>query len=214
MEDKPPDSRAKLLAAAAEEFARHGPRGARVAGIVRRAGVNERMIYHHFGSKDGLYQAVMLDQGAGLRERWLPHLDRALAADSPREGLRLAYLGYFLAFHAHPLFGALLVHEALQDWQVRPPLTTAVLPEQLRELYRRAERAGVLHGDIAVCHAIAISAITAAPTVRGLLGGNRPDVGERIVDVLLDGMIGNGGDHDGHGGADRRSGADRAEPGR
>src|SRR5947209_16383715 len=170
MEDKSPDSRSKLLAAAAEEFARHGPRGARVAEIVRRAGVNERMIYHHFGSKDGLYQEVMTDQGAGLRDRWLPYLDQALAADSPREGLRRAYLGYYRAFHARPLFGALVLHEAVQDWPVRPPLTTAVLPEQLRELYRRAERAGVLHADLAVCHAIAISAITTAPTVRGLLG--------------------------------------------
>ncbi|HWC81944.1 MAG TPA: hypothetical protein VG756_18490 [Pseudonocardiaceae bacterium] len=38
MEDTRPDSRARLLAAAAEDFARHGPRGARVAEIVRRAG--------------------------------------------------------------------------------------------------------------------------------------------------------------------------------
>jgi len=213
MNERAPDSKSKLLAAAAEEFARHGPRGARVAEIVRRAGVNERMIYHHFGSKDGLYRAVIQDQGAGLLERWLPYLDRALEADSPREGLRRAYLGYFLAFHARPLFGVLVLREATQDWAVRPPLTSTVLPEQLRELFRRAERAGVLNADLVVCHAIAISALTVAPSVRGPLGGNRPEIGERIVDVLLDGMIGKGGEHDGHGGADHRSGADRADAG-
>ncbi len=51
-------------------------RGARVHAIVRRARVSERMIYHHFGSKDGLYRAVLEDQWSGLIEGWRPALRR------------------------------------------------------------------------------------------------------------------------------------------
>ena len=53
------DTRQVLLDAASEELARHGLRGARMHVIVERAGINERMIYHHFGSKVGLYEAVL-----------------------------------------------------------------------------------------------------------------------------------------------------------
>jgi AcrR family transcriptional regulator len=73
MEDTRPDSRARLLAAAAGDFARHGPR--RAGGRDRARGrANERMIYHHLGSEDALYRAVLADQGGGPRERWLPYL--------------------------------------------------------------------------------------------------------------------------------------------
>lgn len=51
-------SREKLLSAAEEVFAEHGYDGARVEEITSRAGVNVRMLYHHFGSKEGLFQAV------------------------------------------------------------------------------------------------------------------------------------------------------------
>src|SRR4030081_544040 len=72
------DSRAVLLEAAAEEFAKHGPKGTRIQAIVRAAGVNERMIYHHFGSKDGLYTAVMQDQRYRLGAAWRPVIEQAM----------------------------------------------------------------------------------------------------------------------------------------
>lgn len=52
-------TRAKLLSAATQAFVRLGPAGARVDAIVAAAGVNKRMLYHHFGDKQGLYQAVL-----------------------------------------------------------------------------------------------------------------------------------------------------------
>src|SRR5882762_3303529 len=70
------ESRAVLLAAAAEVFARHGFKGTRIQEIVQVAGVNERMIYHHFGSKDGLYRAVIEDQRAQLGMAWQPVVDK------------------------------------------------------------------------------------------------------------------------------------------
>ncbi len=80
----PAESREQILRAATGEFVTHGFAGARVNRIVKKAGSNPRMIYHYFGSKSGLYIAVLEEALGGLRHRELQidieHLD-------PREGL-------------------------------------------------------------------------------------------------------------------------------
>ncbi len=53
--------RADILAAALREFADHGFSGATTAGIARRAGVTQPLVHHHFGSKQGLWNAVLAD---------------------------------------------------------------------------------------------------------------------------------------------------------
>ena len=52
-------TRARLIAAATDEFARHGVAGARVERIAEQARSNKAQIYHYFGSKDGLFGAVL-----------------------------------------------------------------------------------------------------------------------------------------------------------
>jgi AcrR family transcriptional regulator len=51
-------TRRRLLAAATAEFAQHGIAGARVDRIAAAARSNKAQIYHYFGSKDGLFDAV------------------------------------------------------------------------------------------------------------------------------------------------------------
>jgi AcrR family transcriptional regulator len=51
-------TRARLLAAARREFAAFGIAGARVDRIAAEAGSNKAQIYHYFGSKDQLFDAV------------------------------------------------------------------------------------------------------------------------------------------------------------
>lgn len=53
------NSRPALLAAARAAFSERGLEGARVDDIAQRAGVNKQLVYHYFGSKDGLYTAVL-----------------------------------------------------------------------------------------------------------------------------------------------------------
>lgn len=48
-----------ILAAAIEEFCEHGYAGTSTTRIVQAAGCNIRMLYHYFGSKEGLYQAAL-----------------------------------------------------------------------------------------------------------------------------------------------------------
>ena len=91
------ESREALLAAAAEEFAQFGLHGARIRAIVARAGVNERMIYHHFGSKENLYGAVMDDQRRAVAQAWWPSLEKAQTME-PLEGMRYALRASLLHF--------------------------------------------------------------------------------------------------------------------
>lgn len=55
----PDASRERILAAATAEFASKGFGDARVDEIARRAGINKRMLYHYFGNKEELFQAVL-----------------------------------------------------------------------------------------------------------------------------------------------------------
>jgi len=50
-------SRARVFAAAAEEFALRGFDGAKVDRIAERAGVNKAMLYYHFTDKAALYRS-------------------------------------------------------------------------------------------------------------------------------------------------------------
>lgn len=55
-------TRRRILAAAIDEFAANGYAGARIDRIAARAEVNKRMIYHHFGGKRVLFEAVLADR--------------------------------------------------------------------------------------------------------------------------------------------------------
>lgn len=57
----PDTTRARILAAARDEFAAVGFAGARVDAIARAAGCNKQLLYHYFTDKHGLWEAVMLD---------------------------------------------------------------------------------------------------------------------------------------------------------
>lgn len=52
-------TRDRIRDAARTEFAAVGLSGARVDAIAKRAGCNKQLIYHYFGDKAGLYEAVI-----------------------------------------------------------------------------------------------------------------------------------------------------------
>ncbi|MYH00205.1 MAG: TetR/AcrR family transcriptional regulator [Acidimicrobiaceae bacterium] len=59
-----------LLKSARQVFAEFGYHGATIAEITRRAEVSTPVLYHHFGSKAGLYSAVMAEVTQLLAESW------------------------------------------------------------------------------------------------------------------------------------------------
>ena len=58
----PEQTRFKLVATATQLLLIKGPQGLRVDEVASVACVNKRMIYHYFGSKEGLHQAVVRSQ--------------------------------------------------------------------------------------------------------------------------------------------------------
>jgi len=52
-------TRMRIIKAAARIFAEHGYEGASIRNIVANADVNQAAINYHFGSKEGLYRAVL-----------------------------------------------------------------------------------------------------------------------------------------------------------
>ena len=83
------ETRARLLAAARKAFAEQGYAEASMDELTARAGLTRGALYHHFGNKKGLLQAVILqidsEMAARLREiaaaaptRWQGFLDENL----------------------------------------------------------------------------------------------------------------------------------------
>jgi AcrR family transcriptional regulator len=68
----PEATKRRILEAARREFSEKGIAGARVDAIAARAGVNKRMLYYYFGSKDDLFRRVLhmrLDEGRAEPQR-------------------------------------------------------------------------------------------------------------------------------------------------
>lgn len=101
-------TRAALLVAATEEFARNGFAGARVDTIAASAGVNKQLVYHYYGNKEGLYREALESVYAQLREK-----ERALSlADmAPNEAMAVLVGFSFDYLCEHPEFISLLADE-------------------------------------------------------------------------------------------------------
>ncbi|WIE76303.1 TetR family transcriptional regulator [Curtobacterium sp. MCSS17_007] len=54
--------RATLLAAARDEFVANGLAGARVERLAAAAGSNKAQVFHYFGGKDGLFDALLVHE--------------------------------------------------------------------------------------------------------------------------------------------------------
>jgi AcrR family transcriptional regulator len=105
-------SRVLILEAAAREFARAGLGGARVERIAAQAGVNVRMLYYYFRSKDALFLAVLERAYGAIRdaEKGL-ELDQGDPADAVRRLVRFTWEFQL----EHPEFITLLNSENLHQ---------------------------------------------------------------------------------------------------
>jgi AcrR family transcriptional regulator len=99
-----------ILAAALREFAHHGYFGARIDRIARSSHCNIRMLYHYFGSKQGIYVAVLESAYDDIR---LKEGELALDREEPLEGLLCLLQFTYDYFAENPLFEALLRNENL-----------------------------------------------------------------------------------------------------
>jgi TetR/AcrR family transcriptional regulator len=88
------DSRAAILSAAEQSFAKAGLAGARTDSIAAAAGVNKALLYYYFKSKDGLYEAVVEDHFREFNRQAL----EVLAAPGSARAVLLRYVSLYFDF--------------------------------------------------------------------------------------------------------------------
>jgi AcrR family transcriptional regulator len=164
----PERTRQTILAAARAEFSRYGLAGARVDRIAAAANLNKRMIYHYFGSKDGLWSALLAQ----------PFVEAPLlppAGLSLLQGLRA--IADRLA--AQPDTARLLVWEALEGRAVGTDNgRRARWSQRVAELIQ-AQRDGQVRGELDAAQlAAALTALVlfpvAFPQLTQLIAGDLP----------------------------------------
>lgn len=144
------NNRDGLLAAANNEFAAHGFAGARIERIVKRAHTTARMVYHYFGSKRGLYIAVLEQAMSELRETELQiDVDR----HAPLPALLELFDFTHNHFEAHPKLVSLLSAENLAEArylrqsEMITEMSSPVL-DKITVLVERGQRDGSLRLDL------------------------------------------------------------------
>ena len=143
-------TRQGILNAATVLFAERGFSGAHVNDIVAQAGTTKPMIYYHFGSKEGLFAAVLEGVYAGMRE-----IEGSLRLDGfpPVEAMRRLVHVTFDYHAAHPdwvrLISVANIHEA-QHIKGSPTIASRKLAvlDILRDLLVRGAQAGVFRAGV------------------------------------------------------------------
>lgn len=103
---------ARILEAAAIEFALRGPARATLEDIARRAGIRRPSLLYHFDSKDRLYAEVV----RGVFEELAGVLAAPMTMDAPFQARLEALVRAYAAFlAAHPHHARIVVREMLQD---------------------------------------------------------------------------------------------------
>ena len=104
-------NRRDIVAIATQHFAEKGYAGARVDEIAAATATSKRMIYYHFGSKDGLYRAVLTEAYRGIRSA---ELEAELGDLPPLAALeRLTALTFDYHFN-HPELVRLVMDENIR----------------------------------------------------------------------------------------------------
>jgi AcrR family transcriptional regulator len=128
-------TRQRLLDAATEEFAARGIAGARVDRIAHAARSNKAQIYHYFGSKDGLFDAVF------------DRIVQATVAETPIDPTDLPeYAGrLFDRYQQHPEIQRLATWYRLERADGDDPIEAIVVSNAAKvKAIADAQRAGLL----------------------------------------------------------------------
>lgn len=139
-----------ILRAASDEFSTVGLGGARMERIAERAGVNKRLLYYYFGSKDDLFTAVLEQTYADIRKAETAlRLENLEPATAIRRLVEFTW-DYYLAT---PEFLALLnsenLHKAVHlQRSARIRELNSPLIQLLGEVLQRGQRSNLFRGGV------------------------------------------------------------------
>lgn len=143
-------ARANILAIATEEFSKKGLSGSRVDEIAERTHTVKRMIYYYFGSKDGLYRAVLERAYEDIRSL---EVSLDLDAMAPADALRALVRATFDYHTKHPDFVRLVMNENIHHGDhigqlaiIKARRSTVLV--MLRKLIDRGAAAGQFRDDL------------------------------------------------------------------
>jgi AcrR family transcriptional regulator len=136
-------TRQEILDVAFAEFAEKGFSGGNTDAIAQRAGVTKRLIFYYFGSKEGLFIAVLEMAYERIRKS---EEDLGLDALPPREAIRRLVEFTFDFDNAHPEFVRLVsienIHRARHLRRSRKvKAINRPIIEQIARLLTRGEKA-------------------------------------------------------------------------
>jgi AcrR family transcriptional regulator len=140
------DKRQQILAAAVRVFARKGFHATRMADVAREAGVAYGLVYHYFGSKDVVLQAV-------FREAWARLLEAVALAEetgqTAAEQLALVVRIVLRVWRDEPDLVRLLVREVTRSPHISEELDEIARAfASLERIIRRGQRAGTLRREV------------------------------------------------------------------
>ena len=140
------DKRSRILEAAVRVFARQGFDGTRMADVAREAGVAYGLVYHYFGSKDAVLQAV-------FREAWGRLLAAVAVAEetgtSAADQLTLVVRIVLRVWRDEPDLVRLLVREVTRNPHISEELDEIGRAfASLERMIRRGQEAGTLRRDV------------------------------------------------------------------
>jgi AcrR family transcriptional regulator len=178
-------TRAALLAAARDLFAEKGFAGAGREEIVERAGVTRGAMYHHFESKEALFQAVYEE----IEHEVLGDIGQAaMTATDPLEQLRRGAMAYLdVAAHADVRRICLLDAPSVLPTEVRRQLAERYGLGLVRESLSACMAAGSIARQPVepLAHVLLAALLEAATLVAD--GADRAEV-DGVVERLLEGL--------------------------
>jgi AcrR family transcriptional regulator len=143
-------TRAKILKAALSEFSERGLPAASTDDIADRCGVNKRMIYYYFGSKEGLYLAALesvFEKFVALERKIdVEHLEPAAAIEA-MINLKIDYYldnPHFISFLAmENFYKARHLRKSKKLHMFKTPLTHVIA-----RILKRGQGSGLFRQDV------------------------------------------------------------------
>jgi len=136
---------AGIMAVATQEFAAKGLAGGRIDAIAEATHTSKRMIYYYYGSKEGLYLAVLEDAYRRIRAT---EAELHLADLAPVEALKVLVGFTFDHHHSNQDFIRLVMNENIQrgsylaQSKLIQDLNVSAI-QSIEDLYKRGVKEGV-----------------------------------------------------------------------
>jgi AcrR family transcriptional regulator len=148
--NNPARTMSDIISVATTEFADKGLSGARIDAIAEQTKTSKRMIYYYFGSKEGLYIAVLEDAYRRIRS-----IEASLHLEDidPVEALKKLVSFSVDYHHSNPDFVRLVMNEnihygefLMQSKLIKTLNTPAI--EAMKDVYKRGVASGVFRDGL------------------------------------------------------------------